>query len=301
MNPTSMEDNANKLDANVPEGLPEPQQEEGNSMMSTPSWLSDELLLDKPSAARMYDYFLGGYHNFAIDRMAAEQVRAVYPDTPLVMQANRAFLRRAVKFLVKEGIDQFLDLASVIPTVGSVHEVAQQLNPVARVVYADLDPDSVRHSELILHGISNTAALQLDIHHPEQVLNHPDARRLIDFSQPVGVLLGPLVFVPDDEEAYNLVRVLRDAMVSGSYLAISHATNEGPPREAVEQAEKLYARTTSPVKTRTRAEVEHFFDGFELVEPGLVFTPLWQPESPDDVLLNQPERSAILAGVARKP
>src|SRR5919199_1736495 len=143
--------------------------------MSTPlpPWVSKDLALDKPSAARMYDYYLGGFHNFAVDRAAAEAMINLYPDMPLLMQASRAFLRRVVKFVVQQGIDQFLDIASFIPTVGSAHEVAQRLNPAARVVYADPVLDNVRHSQAILRDVPNTAALQVDIRQPEELLNDP--------------------------------------------------------------------------------------------------------------------------------
>ena len=269
--------------------------------MSTPPWAPDDVPLDKPNAARMYDYFLGGYHNFAIDRAAAEQVIAIYSDTPLVMQSNRAFLRRAVKFLVEQGIDQFLDIGSVIPTVGSAHEVAQQLNPAARVVYADIDPDTVRHSEAILQDNPNTAAIQIDVRQPEELLNHPHVRRLLDFSQPMAVLLSLVHFVTDDEQAYRLVRVLRDALAPGSFMALSHGCNDDVPREIAERVEALYARSTTPLRVRSRAQIERFFDGLELVEPGLVLAPLWRPEGSDDLFLDRPERSVNLAGVGRKP
>ncbi len=269
--------------------------------MMTPEWLPDDVPLDKPSPARMYDYLLGGYHNFAIDRMAAEQMIALNPDAPLIMQAYRAFLRRAVKFLVAQGIDQFLDLGSVVPTVGSSHEVAQEFNPAARVVYVDIDPDTVRHSEAILEGSPNTAAVQADVRRPDQLLRHPNVSRLLDFSRPVAVLLQLLHFVTDDEEAYQLVRVLRETMAPGSYMAISHGTYENAPREVVERLEGLYARSTTPVKLRSRVEIEAFFDGLELVEPGLIYGPLWRPEGPDDIFLDQPERSANFSGVGRKP
>ena len=269
--------------------------------MTTPPWAPDDVPLDKPNAARMYDYFLGGYHNFAIDRAAAEQVIAIYSDTPLVMQANRAFLRRAVKFLVEQGIDQFLDIGSGIPTVGNVHEVAQQLNPAARVVYVDMDPIAVRHSEAILRDNPNAAVIQADVREPEQVLNHRHVRRLLDFSQPMAVLLLFLVhFVTDDEQAYHLVRVLRDAIAPGSFMAISHGCHDNVPREIVERVEGLYARSTTPTRVRSRAQIERFFDGLEPVEPGLVYLPVWRPEGPDDPLLDLPERCVTLGGVARK-
>ena len=270
-------------------------------MTNSPRWFPDDIPLAKPSAARMYDYFLGGYHNFAIDRAAAEQMRAVIPDTPLFMRTHRAFLRRAITFLHEQGIDQFLDLASTIPTVGSAHEVAQQLNPAARVVYADIDSDAVRHAETILRGVPNTAAVQLDVHHPDQLLGHPDVRRLLDFSSPMGLLLGWLFFVPDDQEAYNLVRVLRDAVTAGSYVSIAHVTADAMKQEAKERGEKVYASTTTPVRARTRPEIEVFFEGLELVEPGIVYIPLWRPEGPDDLLLDQPELASVFSGVGRKP
>ena len=266
-----------------------------------PPWVSEDLALDKPSAARMYDYFIGGFHNFAIDRAAAEYMIDLYPDMPLLMQANRAFLRRAVKFFVQQGIDQILDLGSIIPTVGSAHEVAQQLNPDARIVYADPVPDNVRHSQAILRDDPKTAALQLDIRRPEELLNDPTVRRLLDFSRPMGVLIGLLIFVPEDEVAYNLVRVLRDAVAPGSYLAIWHGTNEDAPPDLLEQTEQFYAQSSDPLKSRSRAEIEAFFAGLDLVEPGMVYAPLWRPEGPDDLFLDHPERAPIIVGVGRKP
>jgi len=249
----------------------------------------------------MYDYYLGGYHNFEVDRQAAEQVLALSPDSRLAAHANRAFLRRAVAYLVAQGIEQFLDIGSGIPTAGNVHEIAQRANPAARVVYVDSDPVAVRHSEAILAGNPHAGVIQADARYPEQILDHAETRRRLDFSRPVGVLLVAILhFVPDDTEAYRSVRVLRDAAVAGSYVVISHATNENLPREVVDQAEKLYARSTNPAKARRRAEIERFFDGLEMVEPGLVYVPLWRPESPDDLLLDQPERSLIIGGVGYK-
>jgi hypothetical protein len=269
--------------------------------MTDLTWLPNDVALDKPSSARMYDYLLGGYHNFAIDRKAAEQLMAINPDAPLIMQANRAFLRRAVKFLVEQGIDQFLDIGSVTPTVGSTHEVAGHLKPTARVVYVDIDPDTVRHSKAILRGNPLTAAIEVDVRRPEQLLSHPEVRRLLDFSKPMAVLVALLMFVTDDEIANNLVRVLCDAVAPGSYLVISQGTNEGSPPEVVERLEALYARSTQPVKLRSRAEFAAYFHGLELVEPGLVWVPLWHPDSPDDLFLDHPSESRTLGGVGRKP
>jgi hypothetical protein len=221
---------------------------------------------------------------------------------PLLMQANRTFLRRAVKFFVQQGIDQFLDLGSGIPTVGNVHEVAQQLNPTARIVYVDKEPIAVRHSEAILRDTPNVAVVQADVCQAEELLRDTTVRRLLDFSRPVGVLMAAVLhFVPEDEVACNLVRVLCDAVAPGSYIAISHGTNQDVPRDLLEQTERLYARSTDPLKARSRAEIEAFFAGLDLVEPGVVYAPLWRPEGPDDLFLDHPERAPILAGVGRKP
>lgn len=265
-------------------------------------WLPDGIPLDQPSPARMYDYFLGGAHNFAIDRVAAEQVRTIMPDVSHIMQANRVFLRRAVTFLVTQGIDQFLDIGSGIPTVGNVHTVAQALNAAVRVVYIDSDSLAVRQSEALLEQSPQAIALEGDARQPKAILAHPDVHRLLDFNKPLAVLLvAVLHFVTDDAEAYHLVRVLRDALPSGSYLVITHGTNDGAARDLIAQGEQLYAKTTNPTKARSRADIERFFDGLELVEPGLVYVPLWHPESADDLFLNQPARSINFSGVGRKP
>ncbi len=270
--------------------------------MDRPAWVPDDIPRDRPNAARMYDYFLGGYNNFEIDRKAAEQATAIWPDMPLVMQANRAFLRRAVRFLVGQGIEQFLDIGSGIPTVGSVHEVAQRANPDARVVYVDHEPVAVAHSKAILQDAPYATVIEADARQPEHILNHPEVGRLLDLGKPLALLLVSLLhFITDNEEAYRVVRVLRDAVAPGSYLVMVHGSYEGLTPEIAEQLHQLYMRTPTPVKTRSRAEIERFFDGFELVEPGLVYLPLWRPEGPDDLFLEQPERCSGFTGVGRKP
>ena len=273
--------------------------------MSDDRWTATHSPLDKPSPARMYDYYLGGNHHLAVDRRAAEQVIALQPDTPLIARANRAFLQRAVHFLVAQGLDQFLDIGSGIPTVGNVHEAAQRLNPAAHVVYVDSDPTAVALSQHLLHGNSSATAIQADARQPEHLLSHPDLRRLLDFRRPVGVLLvGFLYFITDDAEASHLVQALRDTVVAGSYLALSHATYRSyavGPGSHKAQVEGIYAQSTNPVKTRSYDDIAAFFEGLDLVEPGLVYLPKWRPDGPSDLLLDQPERSAFLAGVARKP
>lgn len=212
------------------------------------------------------------------------------------------FLRRAVTHLLDYGIDQFLDLGSGIPTAGNTHEVAQRRNPVARVVYVDIDSLAVARSTALLADNPHAAALQADARRPMAILADPITRRLIDLDRPVGVLLLTLLhFVTADDEAYGLVETLRAALPSGSYLAISHATYEGAPPDTLAQIERLYAGTTNPGKARSRAEIARFFDGLVLVEPGLVPIPRWRPDDPDDPFSDDPGRALGLVGVARKP
>lgn len=268
----------------------------------TPAWVPGNVPLDRPSAARMYDYFLGGHHNLAIDRVAAEAGSAIYPEFPLVMQANRAFLRRAVQFLAGQGIERFLDVGSGIPTVGNVHQVAQRATPAARVVYVDVDPVAVAHSAAILRDNPQATIIQADARTPQQILDHPAVQSLLDAGRPVALLLVfVLHFIVDDELAVRVVRALRDALPPGSYVVLSHGTVERLPAATRDQLLRLYAGTSQPVRPRSRAEIETYFEGLELVEPGLVYVPDWRPEEDGDLLRDRPAHSIGFAGVARKP
>lgn len=273
--------------------------------MDDPRFLArylDFLSPERPNVSRIYDYFLGGSANFEADRAAAEELRAIYPDIKYVMWANRAFLRRAVQFVVDEGFEQILDIGSGLPTVGNVHEIAHRRNPAVRVVYVDIDPVAIAYSRQILREVPTCAAIEADARRPEVILAHPEVRRLLDFSKPVAVLLVALLhFVTDDDEAMHIVRVLRDRLPSGGYLVIAHGTDEGAPREPLERGTALYARTTSATRPRSHAAITAYFDGLELVSPGLVYAPLWRPDNPADPFQDQPERSLTLVGVGRKP
>jgi len=258
--------------------------------------------LDRPNPARIYDYALGGRANFAADRAAFDALAAVYPDTALAARANRAFLRRAVAFLASQGIDQFLDVGSGLPTAGNVHEVARAVNPAARVVYVDNDPVAVRFSRQLLaeEKIPGVAAIEADLRDPAAILAHPRTRALLDLDRPVALLLMTVLhFISDDDEARQGLRELTEAVSPSSYLAITHATLEGAP-EAFARCAQLYEETTRPLGLRPRAAVESFFAGFALVEPGLVYVPAWQPDGTDDPLRDEPERASNWAGVGRK-
>jgi hypothetical protein len=199
----------------------------------------------------MYDYYLGGYHNFEPVRKMAKQAIALWPDLPLIMRANRAFLRRAVNYLVGQGIDQFLDIGSGIPTVGNVHQVAKQANPDARVVYVDIDPVAVSQSRSILRGTPTVAAIQADVRAPDRILGDPEVRALLDLDRPAAVLLvAVLHFVTHEADADRAVRLLRGALAPGSYLVICHASYEGMPAKRAEH-EALYARTPTPLRMRS--------------------------------------------------
>jgi SAM-dependent methyltransferase len=259
----------------------------------------------QPTAARMYDYYLGGSHNFAADREAAHGVIAAMPAVRQIAIANRAFLARAVRYLLDMGIRQFLDIGSGIPTVGNVHEVAQRAIPDARVVYVDIDPVAVMHSKHILAGNARAAAVLGDLRQPAELLEllaKPELREVFDLDQPTAVLVvSVLHFVPGDE-AYEAVDQLRDVLAPGSYLAVTHGAAEGFDRAEAQAVQGVYQSTSTPGGLRTRAQIATFFDGFELVDPGLVWVSQWrpEPEGPEDFGA-RPELSGILAAVGRKP
>jgi hypothetical protein len=265
-----------------------------------PSWVTDDVDLDRPSIARVYDYFLGGSHNFAVDRAMAEQLLKSAPDVAEVMRANRAFLRRAVRFMIEQGITQFLDIGSGIPTVGNVHEVAQAVNPDTRVVYVDIDPVAVAHSQAMLKGQDNTAILGADLREPDVILSSPEVARLIDLTQPVGLLIvSVLHFIDDRSDPQGAVAKLRAAMPSGSLLGISHAGRNVRPTEE-QQFGQVYQQTGNTAIARTTEEITGFFGEFQLVPPGLVFLPEWRPDTPS-LVDEHPERFVAYAGVGQKP
>src|SRR5205807_4591359 len=177
--------------------------------MTESNWVPQEVLIDRPNVTRMYDFFLGGAHNFAVDREAAQRAAAIYPELPMILQVNRGFLRRAVAFLASQGIEQFLDIGSGIPTAGNVHEVAQAINADARVVYVDIDPVVVLHGEAILQDNPLAASVQGDVRQAPEILDDPLVHRLLDFNQPLAVLLISILHFIPDKDAFPAVRTLR--------------------------------------------------------------------------------------------
>jgi S-adenosyl methyltransferase len=267
--------------------------------MHRPSWVPAEVDLSRPSAARVYDYYLGGSHNLEVDRRMAREAISLWPELPEIMQSNRAFLRRSVRYLAGQGTTQFLDIGSGIPTVGNVHEAAQRVDPRARVVYVDSDPVAVAHSRAILAGDEQTAVIHGDLREPETILEDPMVRATLDLEQPIAVLMvAVLHFVRDDDDPFGAVARIRDRLAPGSHLVLSHASDEGRPDAAASHRE-LYSRTPTPMTMRSRDEIARFFDGFDLVDPGLVWLPLWRPDNPS-AAAERPERTTGFAGVGRR-
>jgi len=254
--------------------------------MELPDWVPATMDVTKPSPARMYDYYLGGTHNFEVDRDAAERAIAAMPHTIQGARGNRDFLRRAVRLLVDSGIRQLLDLGSGIPTVGNVHEVAQRRDPTTRVVYVDIDPVAVAHSNAILRGNPLATVVQADMRDVDAVLGHRVVRDLIDFSEPVGLIMASVLhFVPDTSRPAEIVAGYREAVPAGSHLALSHIGAEEPDNRTSMLADfkAVYQNTTNPVVLRTRPQIETFFDGFDLLEPGVALVHQWRPDADQEV------------------
>jgi hypothetical protein len=252
---------------------------------------------ERPNPARMYDYLLGGSANFAPDRQAVAEALKVNPEAFVQTRSNRAFLRRVVRTLVDAGVRQFLDLGSGVPTVGHVHEIAQRVDPAARVVYVDNEPVAATYSRQFLAGVEGTAVLPVDLRDVHRVLHHPDTRRLLDLDEPVAVLMfAVLHFIMDDQEVTDLVGAYRDATVPGSFLAISHGSSDDPRYEQVQ--EQYRQRATMPFRDRSADQLRKLFSGYELLEPGVVPVSDWRPDPGPDP--NRPNVEVVIGGVGRR-
>ena len=253
-----------------------------------------------PHSARVWNYWLGGKNNYPVDRAVGEQVREVYPEIIDVARESRGFLRRVVTFLVEEaGIRQFLDIGTGLPTAGNTHEVAQAIAPEARIVYVDRDPLVLVHARALLTSTPEgiTAYVDADVRDPEAILDA--ARGVLDFTRPIGLMmLGVLGNVADVQQAYAIVKALVDAIPAGSYLVVNDGTMPTAEEDAIRMAEAVRRRGEAgdPYYTRTPAQFARYADGLELVEPGVVSTPLWRPEPGTN-----PKAVGSHGLVARKP
>lgn len=260
---------------------------------------------NRPSPARVYDAFLGGTHNFTVDRSVAARITEFVPEIGAIAQANRAFLRRAVRYAIAHGVRQFVDLGSGIPTEGNVHEVARAADPEARVAYVDLDPAAVLYARDLLGNDRRAVVVRADLRDPAAVLSDPDLRTVVDLSRPVAVLMvAVLHFLPDGEVLDATLRAYREAVAPGSLLALSHASSGLEPA-AMERVADLYSRTGTPFVPRDEKQFEALFEGWDLIEPGVVRGPDWHAdaESADRAgPMSDPAASLILSAVGvRRP
>lgn len=242
------------------------------------SWIPEGVDAEAPSVARMYDYFLGGAHNFEVDRRLAKKVIEQFPDIVFAARANRDFVLRAIRHVATMGLDQYLDIGCGLPTANMVHQQARKINPDARVVYVDSEPVAVQHGLIMLADVPGAEIIQADMRDPNAILDHPITRQLLDFDRPVALLLAAVLhFIPDADGPAEVVAGFRDRLAPGSVLILSHGTADGE-EDGVARARELYAKSQSPASTRTRAQVQALLAGFDLVEPGLVLVPDWHPE-----------------------
>jgi hypothetical protein len=263
-----------------------------------PSYVPPDVDTSKPSVARVYDAILGGKDNFAADReVAAEAVNAM-GDGGSGARLNRAALGRAVRFMAGQGVAQFLDLGSGLPTVQNTHEIAQAADPAAQVVYVDNDPSAYLHARALLADDASTTVVLADIREPDTLLAMPGVTRFIDFSRPVGLILNAVIHhVLDEEDPYGIVERYKEVLAPDSYMQLTHFSDSSPQAMANEQ---VLRQSLGRGQTRSREQIARFFDGLDLVEPGLVYLPQWRPDEPVSLPLD-PGGKLMLVGVGRKP
>jgi SAM-dependent methyltransferase len=267
----------------------------------------DRLDLSVPHSARVYDYFLGGKTNFAVDREAGDHLLEAFPGFRTAAQSNRMWMHRAAKYVAERGVTQFLDVGTGIPTSPNLHEVVQAIVPEARVVYADNDPIVLAHSRALLvsspHG--ETAYLEADVTDPQAILDSTEVREVLDLSKPVALcLVGVFHYITDDQKPYELVQQLLEPLASGSYLIFSHCTPDFAPA-MWEQAIQVYKADGGDAQVRSREEIERFFTGLELVEPGVEVPYRWHPDEETQQLAERrvftDVSCSLWVGVAKKP
>ncbi|MFI9781462.1 SAM-dependent methyltransferase [Streptomyces sp. NPDC051956] len=263
--------------------------------MTQDGFRAGEIDTSKPHPARIYDYLLGGKDHYEVDQRAGDELAAAAPEVRIGLRANRAFLGRAVRHVVDSGVRQILDIGTGLPTSPNVHETAHAVAPDVRVAYVDNDPIVSAHAGALLSGSSATGIALADLRDPRSVVDHPGVRQVIDFDEPVALLLvAVLHFLTDADEPERIVATLRDALAPGSFLVLSHATGDFADRSA---AQAVYSKATATLNLRPRAAVERFFTGFELVEPGLAQAPFWRPDIPPPA---ESEGIGFYGGVGRK-
>lgn len=263
-----------------------------------PGYVPPKIDITKPSVARVYDAILGGKDNFAADRAVAEEALKAMGDEGKGARLNRAALGRAVRFMVAEGITQFLDLGSGLPTAQNTHQIARALNPAARVVYVDNDPSAYVHGQALLADDSSTRVVLGDIREPDTLLAMPEIVGFLDLTKPVGLILNAVIHhVLDEEGPFRIVDHYKQVLAPGSYMQLTHFVDASAQALANEE---VLRRGLGRGQTRTREQIARFFDGLDLVPPGLVFLVEWRPDEPVQLPLD-PGSMLMLVGVGRKP
>jgi hypothetical protein len=259
-----------------------------------------------PAPARIYDYMLRGHNHFEVDAKAAEQILSAVPEIRDCAWSNRGFHQRAAKWMAERGIRQFIDIGSGLPTVGNTHEVVQRVIPGARVVYVDNDPMVAAQGRALLSDVGTTRVICADLREPETILEAPDLHALVDFSEPAGLLLtAVMMFVSDSSDPWGLVAGYVDALAPGSYLALSHLTDDHKPPVTVDRFRAVFDRATERLYFRSKDGISRFFDGLELIppykggKPGVCYTGLWGADDP--VLADSDGARWLYAAVARRP
>jgi hypothetical protein len=264
-----------------------------------------DLQLDRAHSARMYDYYLGGRTNFVADREAVGKLMAVFPQVLVAARANREFMHRSTRFLAESGLRQFLDIGTGIPTSPNLHEIAQRTAPESRIVYVDNDPIVLAHAQALLksHEAGRTAYLQADLTDPDSILSAPQLVDTLDLSRPVALSLNAVLqFVTDDLDPYGIVEKLKDRLAPGSTLAISHATADFiSPETTAATTNIFYKASGTSTQGRDRAQFTRFFDGWDLVDPGVVTSHRWRPEEPAALSDITDAESSSYVAVAVKP
>jgi hypothetical protein len=264
-------------------------------------WIPSPLDVSQPNVARVYDYLLGGKDNFAADRELGNKIKEALPEVHLGVRQQRATLRRVVRYLVAEaGIRQLIDVGSGLPTAGNVHQVAQETAAGVRVIYVDNDPVVLAHARALMADNKTSFVINGDVRRPAEILNHPRLNDLIDLDRPVGLLLcGILHHILDEEDPAGITAAYRKALRSGSYLFIHHLVDIGDPGAAAVQA--ALRQGMGRGQFRRIEEIERFFDGLDLVEPGIVPVADWRPDIDTPRTSDHPVLRLAVAGVARKP
>lgn len=274
-----------------------------NEQEPEPGLADMDLGQDRAHSARMYDYYLGGKTNYTVDREAAREVIRAFPAIETVARVNRAYMHRAMRLLAGQGVRQFIDVGTGIPTAPNVHQVVQDVAPECRVVYVDNDPIVLVYADSLLSGTSQgqTAYVDADATKPADVLAAVKAEGIVDFERPVALSLHALLhFVPDEQDPYELVNRFMDALPAGSFLSLSHCTGDFAP-DAWQAIADTYARQGTTVRVRSRAEVARFFDGLVLEEPGVAVGHRWRPQAASGPSLVNDAQASLYVGVARKP